>query len=143
MLVSYYVPRLPLPSAWLHTMSPQGPDATHSGNWPDHLCKLSSQTTCLSYSSVYLHSGVFTLHSSSFRSPSRSPTTHARYVEKYGRNVRIRGLGPVGASGTDFGIQLIPLYHSGMNASCPLILSLCLMFSRIVPSTRNPGSHVD
>lgn len=85
----------------------------------------------------------FTLHSSSFRSPSRSPTTHARYVEKYGRNVRIRGLGPVGASGTDFGIQLIPLYHSGMNASCPLILPLCLMYSRIAPSTRNPGSHVD
>lgn len=86
---------------------------------------------------------VSSLHSSSFRSPSRSPNTHARYVAKYGRNVRIRGLGPVGAFETYFGIQLIASYRSGMTASCPLILSLCLTCSRILPSTRNPCCRVD
>lgn len=38
-----------------------------------------------------------TLYLSSLHSPSRSPKIHALYVQKYGRNVRIRGLGPVGA----------------------------------------------
>ncbi|KAG2146409.1 cytochrome P450 [Suillus bovinus] len=33
-------------------------------------------------------------HMSPVLDPFRSPRTHAAYVEKYGRNVRIRGLGP-------------------------------------------------
>ncbi|KAF9241638.1 cytochrome P450 [Melanogaster broomeanus] len=37
---------------------------------------------------------LFGNHMSSVLDPFRSPKTHALYVEKYGRNVRIRGLGP-------------------------------------------------
>lgn len=84
-----------------------------------------------------------TLHSSSFCSPSRSPKTHALYVKKYGRNIRIRGISPVGVFEAAFGLRLIALYLSGKTVSSPLILSLCLICSRIVPSTRSPGSHVD
>lgn len=85
----------------------------------------------------------FTLHSSPFRSPSRSPKTHAQYVKAYGRNIRIRGVGPVGVFKAAFRVQLIALHHSGKNVSFPLILFLCTMYSRTVPSTRNPGSHGD
>ncbi|KAF8844406.1 cytochrome P450 [Paxillus ammoniavirescens] len=37
---------------------------------------------------------LFGNHMSSVLDPFRSPKTHALYVDKYGRNVRIRGLGP-------------------------------------------------
>ncbi|KAH7888644.1 cytochrome P450 [Phlebopus sp. FC_14] len=37
---------------------------------------------------------LFGNHMSSVLDPFRSPKTHSMYVEKYGRNVRIRGLGP-------------------------------------------------
>lgn len=76
-------------------------------------------------------------------SPSRSPKIHARLVEKYGRNVRIRGFGPVGAFDPPVRIQLSGLYHSGMTVSFPSILSLCLTCSRTLPSMRNHGSRVD
>lgn len=85
----------------------------------------------------------FILHSSSFRSPSRSPKTHDQYVKAYGRNIRIRGIGPVGVFEAAFVTQLTALHHSGKTVSSPLILFLCTMCSRIVPSTRNLGSHAD
>ncbi|KIJ67836.1 hypothetical protein HYDPIDRAFT_173589 [Hydnomerulius pinastri MD-312] len=37
---------------------------------------------------------LFGNHMSSVLDPFRTPKTHALYIEKYGRNVRIRGLGP-------------------------------------------------
>lgn len=51
------------------------------------------------------------LCSSLFPSASRSAKIHAQYVEKYGRNVRIRGLGPVGLFQTALRVQLTALYQ--------------------------------
>lgn len=96
------------------------------------------RTRVCTYSPVSL-----TLHSSLFRSPSRSPKTHAQLVKAYGRNIRIRGVGPVGVFKVAFRIQLIALHPSGKTVSFPLILFLCTMCSRTVPSTRNPGNHAD
>ena len=78
-----------------------------------------------------------------FHSPSRSPKAHAQYVERYGRNVRIKGLGSVGAFQAAVGIQPIVRSHSGMIASFPLIPPLFPMCSKTPLSTRNHGSRVD